>query len=848
MKRIHVKHGMKKVLALSLAAAMVIPGAVATGSIRASAAEELPEPAKYFSMDRGFVQEGLRQGKFGALIGMVEDTYPSGQYKGKKYFSPVDGRLTGQYKKVSTVLKQGGFSINNTGEEYQKGYEQVPIPEGAPQQYLPDPSDSNGTWMQLSVAWNQPTTAYDEEKGMVFWLDDTLINDSYPTYATEVDWKNGTWKTDPDVIVRDTVGQYQEFEIINSAAEFDNPFAEAKNPTGITFSAWIKNTTPYKAPLVYTMLGDLDGNGVLEADDALLILKHKANIETLPAKGLLYADVDGNGLVEADDALDILKKLAKLITEFTGSEPEIEDDDEEVVAPLEDSEFFHVERRRIGDKEAVKFENGEYVGTGQRIDDERNILERQYLYFSGNGVTYVGDFRDPESACTWTLKEDQLNDETKNLLNGKNGGKWNYVSYTFDGTDFHMYLNKNEVELERNARAKYTNDIMDFVSGENAVTYLGGRGGGIGGEEPNFNTYAIRTSADYYMDDVAVYTSTLSKEQIEQAYDKAVESFDAAHTKEAKVLKTYSFEGASLAANELTAVSGAVSDYLPNVNVEGKNGKGIELKRSYQAKNGGVQLAENPFAGRDDLTGVTISYWIKAQYRRGTTVEDGVVFSFIDDEKECVHEKVGESYLGDNAIAKSQLYLNEAFIGNFCEGVTKAIGASSLKNIFNYAPYNYGDPKDLEDWKQQFEKYYDSFKPLRNGLATDWSFITVTFNNSGFVMYQNGVEIKNRLIDIAGERFCDYYLKRLVESTGGVTRKGGNNGGARSLMDFITGEDTKAYIGFAYAQGSSSTYQTSSECYFDELTFYDKDMTAAEVKALYNTEKAKSEHKLPITG
>ena len=840
MKRIHVRQGMKKVLAFSLAAAMVIPGAVATGSIHASAEEDLPKPAKYFSMDRGFVKEGLRQGKFGALIGMVEDTYPSGQYKGKKYFSQIDGRLTGQYKKVSTVLKQGSFKSTNKGDEYQKGYEQVPIPEGAPQQCLPDPSDSDGSWLQLSVAWNQPTTAYDAEKGMVFWLDDTLTNESYPTYATEVDWKNGTWDTKEDLIVKDSKGQYQEFEIINSAAEFDNPFAEAKknpekaDPTGITFSAWIKNTTPYKAPFTYTMLGDLNGNGKVDTDDALMILKHLAKIELLPDKGLLYADVNGTGKVDADDALDILKLKAKIITEFKGSEPEIEDDEEEVVPPLKDSEFFHVERRVIGTKPSVELKDGALVETGKREPDTRDIQQRQYLYFSGNGITYVGDFNDPETACTWTLKEDQLNDETKNLLNGKNGSKWNYVSYTFDGEEFRMYLNGNEVELEKNAHEKYTNGIMDFVSGDDAITYLGGRGGGVKG---NFNTYAIGTSADYYMDDVAVYTSVLSKEQVAQAYDEAAKSVEAAQTKKANVLMTYKFEEASLAANKLTATPGSKSEYLLSAGVEGKDGKGLELKRSYQSDNGGVQLDKNPFAGRDDLTGVTISYWIKAKYRRGTTVEDGVVFSFIDDEKECVHEKVGSAYEGENAKAMSQLYLNEAFVGSFCEGTTKAIGANSLKNIFNYAPYNYGNPKDLEDWKQQFEKNYESFKTLKNGLADDWYFITVTFNNSGFVMYQNGVEVKNRLVDIAGERFCDYYVKRTVESRSDITRKGGNNGGARSLMDFITGEDTKAYIGFAYSQGSSSTYQTSSECYFDELTFYDKDMTAAEVRDLYNSVK-----------
>lgn len=56
-------------------------------------------------------------------------------------------------------------------------------------------------------------------------------------------------------------------------------------------------------------------------------------------------------------------------------------------------------------------------------------------------------------------------------------------------------------------------------------------------------------------------------------------------------------------------------------------------------------------------------------------------------------------------------------------------------------------------------------------------------------------------------------------------------------MDFITAADTKVYIGFGYEIASTSNFLTSSECYFDELTFYDKDMNKAEVKALYEANK-----------
>lgn len=831
MKRIHVKKSMKKVLAFSLAAAMVVPSAAAVGSITASADPTVPDPVKSFTLDKGFEADGLDQAKLGQMIGFIEDEYPAGhQYAGLKYFDLTNGRLTGQLKKVDTVLKQGTWVADESVGH--KGYTQEAIPTGAEKQYLPDISTKDGTYIQMNPGWNQPTTAYDSEKGMVFWLDDTLVNESYPTYATTVDWENGTWTTDENVLVKDTEGQYMEFDINNSAAVFDNPFVDTE-ATGITFSAWIKNTTEYKAPVVYTKVGDLDGNGSVTAEDALAVLKHVVGAALLDDTGKLYADTNNDGSVTAEDALDVLKLVVGLITEFERKEVDGGGSTEETVQLLEDSEFFHVERRVLG-----KTVNSV---TSKEETDERNIQERQYLYFSGNGVTYVGDFTDPASVCTWTLDEAKVADETENLLNAKNGGKWNYVSYTFDGTDFHMYLNGKEVTLVKAAGENYTNGIMNFVKNSETKTYLGGLGGGMKIDSVyNFNSYAIETSNDYYMDDIALYTSALSEEQLVQAYTTAQEEVEAENSKTANVLKTYSFEGTSLSADELTAVSGSNKEYLPSVGETGKVGKAIKLNKSYQTDNGGVQLKENPFAGRSDLNGVTISYWMKSVGNKRGVVTDGVLFSFIDDAKEITHEKVtSEAYLGANAVAKSQLYLNQAFIGMFCEGATKPIGANSLKNIFNYKPYPYGDPTTLETWKQQFEyydgtnSYYSDWKTFRNSLANDWNFVTVTFNNTGFVMYLNGEEVKNTCMDYAGERFCDFFLKRQTE----ITRKGTNNANARSMMDFITASDTKAYLGFGYEQSSETNFLTSSECYLDELTFYDKDMTKAEVKALYEANK-----------
>lgn len=64
-------------------------------------------------------------------------------------------------------------------------------------------------------------------------------------------------------------------------------------------------------------IGDLDGNGVINSADALIVLKIAAKLNTPTAEQEKAADVDGNGQVNSADALLILKYAAKLITEFS---------------------------------------------------------------------------------------------------------------------------------------------------------------------------------------------------------------------------------------------------------------------------------------------------------------------------------------------------------------------------------------------------------------------------------------------------------------------------------------------------------------------------------------------------
>ena len=65
-----------------------------------------------------------------------------------------------------------------------------------------------------------------------------------------------------------------------------------------------------------SILGDANGDGVVNITDATLIQKHIAEIETLTSDGILVSDVDGDGSVNIKDATIIQKYLAGINTGY----------------------------------------------------------------------------------------------------------------------------------------------------------------------------------------------------------------------------------------------------------------------------------------------------------------------------------------------------------------------------------------------------------------------------------------------------------------------------------------------------------------------------------------------------
>lgn len=63
-------------------------------------------------------------------------------------------------------------------------------------------------------------------------------------------------------------------------------------------------------------LGDVNIDNVIDAEDALLVLKRAAKLEVLSGQSLDVADVIDDDIIDAKDALEILKHAANLIEEF----------------------------------------------------------------------------------------------------------------------------------------------------------------------------------------------------------------------------------------------------------------------------------------------------------------------------------------------------------------------------------------------------------------------------------------------------------------------------------------------------------------------------------------------------
>ena len=92
-------------------------------------------------------------------------------------------------------------------------------------------------------------------------------------------------------------------------------YAEFKDAPPVSSTPNSKPVTPTPSaptPTPTNLRGDADVNGVVNVQDATLVLKHAAKLTKLTGQGYINADVNNDGNINVADATEILKIAAKL--------------------------------------------------------------------------------------------------------------------------------------------------------------------------------------------------------------------------------------------------------------------------------------------------------------------------------------------------------------------------------------------------------------------------------------------------------------------------------------------------------------------------------------------------------
>ena len=95
-------------------------------------------------------------------------------------------------------------------------------------------------------------------------------------------------------------------------ADGDTLYIGVGNPAWPSMNSWggTAEETVYALTVRYEVLGDLDGNGVLDIQDATFLQRCLAEFEELSEAQTRQADVDGDGSVTIDDVTSMQRILA----------------------------------------------------------------------------------------------------------------------------------------------------------------------------------------------------------------------------------------------------------------------------------------------------------------------------------------------------------------------------------------------------------------------------------------------------------------------------------------------------------------------------------------------------------
>ena len=69
-------------------------------------------------------------------------------------------------------------------------------------------------------------------------------------------------------------------------------------------------------PKTGTPVGDVNGDGKIDTNDAIAVMRYDALLETLSDEAIAAADVNGDGKADIIDAILILQYDSEIISEF----------------------------------------------------------------------------------------------------------------------------------------------------------------------------------------------------------------------------------------------------------------------------------------------------------------------------------------------------------------------------------------------------------------------------------------------------------------------------------------------------------------------------------------------------
>ncbi|MGN0629671.1 MAG: dockerin type I domain-containing protein [Oscillospiraceae bacterium] len=132
------------------------------------------------------------------------------------------------------------------------------------------------------------------------------------TGETNVELYDASWNKVMTEIVKGTNGEYT-VTLPKTAGTY---YIMASDVNGKTNSAAMAPATAKIVVESAVFYGDVNGDGKVNSDDAMLILQHYAQVKTLSSEFLSAADVNGDEKINSDDAMLVLQRYAQIINKF----------------------------------------------------------------------------------------------------------------------------------------------------------------------------------------------------------------------------------------------------------------------------------------------------------------------------------------------------------------------------------------------------------------------------------------------------------------------------------------------------------------------------------------------------